>query len=329
MLVASVDVGYSNVKIATQHKDGREPMAWQVSPAGAGALGKLTASLNGARSLGSGVHVVLDGEDYVALVDPRNLQLHERPLHEDYPRSMEYRALFLGALEKIGAQRIGRLVTGLPVIQAQNKALRQRLETQLSGTHTIRPGVTVTVDAVSVLPQPVGAWLSFLHANPRYRRADMRAMVFDVGFYSVDYVVLDNGKLSDVSSGSSLLATSKILEKAAELILEQNGIRVSVARIESAVRAKHENIQVGTREVPLAPILKVAAKAYAPDVVNQVKRSLRADAEGIGLILLAGGGAELYRDALRAAMPATTEIVGVENPVTANATGFCYFGMSL
>ncbi len=63
--------------------------------------------------------------------------------------------------------------------------------------------------------------------------------------------------------------------------------------------------------------------------MDKVKQSLRADAEGIGLILLAGGGAPLYRDALRTAMPATTEIVSVENPVTANATGFCYFGMTL
>lgn len=329
MLVASVDIGYSNVKIATQPKDGREAMAWQVSPAGAGSMDKLTTSLNGARSVGSGVHVVIDGEDFVALVDPRNLQLHERPLHEDYPSSRDYRALFLGALEKIGAQRIGCLVTGLPVIQAQDPVARQRLEKQLTGTHVIRPGVEVTVDSVRVLPQPVGAWMSFLYANPRYRRADIRAMVFDVGFYSVDYVVLDNGKLRNVSSGSSLLATSKILEKASDLIHEHHGQRVSVARIESAVRAQQNHIHVGTREVPLGPILKDAAKVYAPSVVDKVKQSLRADAEGIGLILLAGGGAPLYRDALRTAMPATTEIVSVENPVTANATGFCYFGMTL
>lgn len=126
------------------------------------------------------------------------------------------------------------------------------------------------------------------------------------------------------------MAMLKILEKAAELILEQNGIRVSVARIENRVRAKHENIQVGTREVPLAPILKVAAKAYAPDVVNQVKGILPSGRRRHWADLARRGRCRVCIEtpcAPRCRPPRTYCECGESGDGV--ATGFCYFGMSL
>lgn len=108
MLVASVDVGYSNVKIATQHKDGREPMAWQVSPAGAGALGKLTASLNGARSLGSGVHRCAGRRGLCGAGGPAQPATARASAARGLPAFDGIPSTSLGASEKIGAQRIGR-----------------------------------------------------------------------------------------------------------------------------------------------------------------------------------------------------------------------------
>lgn len=324
MNICGLDLGYSQAKLVVSSNPGGLPRK-MVYPAGAGPLSQLPKTMSGDTDLGGAVRVDVDGEAFAALAEPRDFQGHQRPLHEDYAASREYRALFYGSLVRVGARRIDYLITGLPVAQAKNRSTRERLESQLQGEHLIRDGMRVTVDRVRVLPQPVGAWLSWLNDNKRYQNSDIRALMFDVGFYSVDWCLLDRGKIQDAASGSSCLATSAILERAVAMVAEQYGTRISLSRLEEALRTNKPSISAGAKDLEMAPLMKAAAASVSSSVLNQVKQSLRALSDDVNFVLLAGGGSGLFAGAVAEAFP-SAKISYVDDPVMANARGFYYYG---
>ncbi|OJY94419.1 MAG: hypothetical protein BGP25_05360 [Lysobacterales bacterium 63-13] len=323
-MIVGLDLGYSAIKLASSDPKGAPPHLARF-PAGACPIAHLPKAMGGDVDLGSAVRVDIDGETYAALAEPRDFQNFQPPLHEFYSQSREYRALFLASLFKVGARHIDFLVTGLPVSQAKDRDFRLKLQDTLTGEHRIRDSLTVTVGRVKVLPQPVGAWMNWLIDNPPYRTRDVRALIFDVGFYSVDWVILERGKVLDAASGSSYLATSKVLEEAARLIQLEHKTRYSLARLEEAMRSGQPNYFVGDRELPLQPMLNRAARNIAENVLNEVRQSLRTQTDSLDLILLAGGGSGLYANAVREAFP-QVRVVVAGDAVMANARGFYYFG---
>lgn len=322
-MIVGLDIGYSAVKIASTMASG--PPKLQVFPAGACPIANLPTGLGFDIELGGAVQVDVDGEAYAALAEPRGLQNYCAPLHAGYTGSREYRALFLSSLFKVGAMHIDYLVTGLPVSQAKERELRLKLQAQLTGKHCIRDSLTVTVDRVTVLPQPVGAWMNHLFDHPEYRTRDVRALIFDVGFYSVDWVILERGKVLDAASGSSYLATSKVLEEASRLMESEHNIKFSIQRLERLLRTKQDAYFVGDRELPLKPLLDRAVANVANSALNQVRQSLRTQTDSLDLILLAGGGTSFYADAVRAYFPGVRVVVG-DDALIANARGFYLFG---
>ena len=322
--ILALDVGYSGTKIVASGANG-EPQQLKF-PSGAGPAGLLPKNLDGTVDLAGGVLVPVEGEIFAAFAEPRAFQNHERPLHEDYTTSREYQALVLGALARTTPEGdVDYLVTGLPVSQAKDAETRLRLEHQLQGEHALAGGRTIRVRRVKVLPQPVGAWVNFTYLQPEYRTADVRVLVFDVGFYSVDWVILDRGRIQDVASGSSTLATSAILERASGLIADRHGARVSLGRLEEAVRMGRATVRAGSAELVLQDVLIEAAKQPAGAVVNAIKQSIRSQADDINMILMVGGGSRFYRPALDAAFPGIRFVVA-DNPVMANAMGFYRYG---
>lgn len=322
-MILGLDLGYSAAKLVSTNPDGLPRMA--THPAGACPISQLPTGLGGEAHLGGAVRVEIDGEPYAALAEPRDIHDHARPLHEDYPSSKEYRSLFLGSLYKVGARRIDWLVTGLPVAQAKDPVRRQHLERQLAGEHVIRDQIAVTVDKVTVLAQPVGAWVSWLADNPEFTAMDVRALIIDPGFYSVDWCLIERGKIKSDASGSSTQATSAVIEQAAKVVFDRHGARISISRLEEALRNGKSSISAGGQTVMMGPLMAESAARLSGSVVNQIKQSLRSQVDDVDIVLLAGGGSNLYAGAVREAMPkARVEVVS--DAVLANARGFYYFG---
>ena len=73
-----------------------------------------------------------------------------------------------------------------------------------------------------------------------------KTLVIDPGFYSLDYVTFSEGMLDHSISGSSLLASSRIMERAAELISKEfgsaNGKEMRREAIEEAIRLKKDKL---------------------------------------------------------------------------------------
>ncbi|MGH8159255.1 MAG: hypothetical protein ACREPQ_14135 [Rhodanobacter sp.] len=320
--LVGLDIGYSQVKVVYGEK--LELRAEERLPAGVAAIDSCPRAVSGdlAPSI---VRVNVRGEDLGALIDPTLLQGSTRVLHEDYPSTREYMALFLATLKRLNLTDVAHLVTGLPVTQALNPMARRSLESRLVGTHELGPGHKVVVKEVTVLPQPIGAWLAL--AQDKGVAPQGRVLVFDAGHYSVDWVVLDQGQLMHQSSSSAHQAGSRLLEIAAEGILHDHGVRVSPSRIEQAVRGGMKQMSVGDVIVDLHAQLATAAKKITPGVIGRVREGLRNDLDSISHVVLAGGATPAYLGELRLAFP-RARFHDMNQGVLANARGFWLWALA-
>jgi plasmid segregation protein ParM len=73
--------------------------------------------------------------------------------------------------------------------------------------------------------------------------------------------------------------------------------------------------------VHLAPVLTLVARDVAAVALEALRQSLRREATNIDLVLLAGGGGELYGTSAGTLFPGASVVVSV-NPVAANVRGF-------
>ena len=156
MNVLGIDIGYSNLKLA-YGPQGAEPKVL-LRPAGAAPADRLGEKIGG-NGEEDFLRVLVNGEPFVAGLSPDRAELWSRELHEDYPSTNSYRALFHAGLLLSELDQIDLVVTGLPVNQYLNPELRERLAAQMQGEHQITPRRKITVSKVKVVPQPVGGFV--------------------------------------------------------------------------------------------------------------------------------------------------------------------------
>lgn len=324
MFIAGLDIGYSNLKVVSGTVDEKVSLEIKVFPVGAGPTELMSGDFRG--EISSGIRVQVDGRPYVAGVEPEQLANWERALHDDYPASLEYRALFHAAMLQTGRAYIDQLVTGLPVSHFQDERVKARLIDRLSGVHEVAPGLAVRVGKVDVVPQPVGSYLDVAVSSGREDEfADAEILVIDPGFFSVDWVYLSGTDIRHEWSGSSTLATSRLLEEVSSSVFKEYDFRISPEKIERMIRAGKTHLPVPKHQVLVADQLKEASKKVGPMVMNHLQASMRTKQNDISIVILAGGGASYYRDAVEAIFP-RAEIVVPKESVTANARGFWYYG---
>ena len=214
MNILGIDIGYSNLKLAFGPKG--ESAKTHLRPAGAAPADRFGSRFDG-KAQDEFLHVLVHGQEFVAGVSPDRAEMWTRSLHADYTASASYEALFHAGLLLSEMDRIEVLVTGLPVSQYLDEARRNALAEQMCGTHQVTPKRAVSVEKVKVIPQPIGGLLDYI-AQEDADIEDARVLVVDPGFFSVDWVVIAHKDLHRQSSGTSLNASSVILEEASRLI---------------------------------------------------------------------------------------------------------------
>jgi len=326
MDILAIDIGYSNLKLVWGNVQ-QGPLKTFVRPVGAAPERYLANNLSGDRSGGTAIEVEVDGETYVAGVEPDNLGVWERALHDDYPSTRSYRALFYAALKMVDTSKVDLLVTGLPVSHYYERGRKEKLAQRLCGLHRVDQQTEVMVENVHVIPQPVGAFFdAIVCAGLEAKFEDAEVLVLDPGFFSVDWVLVKNNQVQKRWAGTSHQATSALLEETARLIGEDHFAKVSVTKLESFLRNQKKNLPVRGDRVDIAPYLEKASKTTSELVMNSVLASLRSLKGDINAVVLAGGGAHYYEESVRNLFPGTKVIVPHE-PVLTNARGFWSFGV--
>jgi plasmid segregation protein ParM len=322
--ILGLDIGYSNLKLAVGPR-GQTPQT-HLRPAGAAPADRFGARFDG-KAQEEFLHVLAEGQAFVAGVAPDRAELWSRSLHADYPASASYEALFHAGLLLSELEHVDVLVTGLPVSQYLDETRRNAVAEQMRGSHQVTPKRSVTVDKVKVVPQPVGGLLDYI-AQQDADIEDARVLVVDPGFFSVDWVVIANKDLHRQSSGTSLNASSVILEEASRLIAKDHGAAVGTEALENVLRAGKPSVLVLGQRVEIAPYIEQAARTIGPVVVESIQKSLRTESRMVDLVVLVGGGAEFFREAVQSAFPRLT-VVTTQEPVFSNARGFWLMGAAL
>lgn len=321
--VLGMDIGYSNLKVAMGYKD--QAMETKILPVGAAPITFMPRTVTGGYGTTGGfVQVLVDDEQWVAGVEPERLQGWERELHASYPETKQYRALLYAALALTGKKVIDTLVTGLPVSQFIVPEHRTSLENMIKGKHRISEKIEIEVKNVVVVPQPAGAYMDITSKVDETIEAlinEGKTIVIDPGFFSVDWVALEEGEIRFEFSGTSLKAMSVLLEKACLLIRNKYGGDLSMEKIEKAIRSGKSEIPLYGEMVNFIPYIDEALIEVSKDALTALKKTLRSDGLDADVVLLAGGGAESYKAAAKEIFP-KSRIVVSDDPVMANARGF-------
>jgi plasmid segregation protein ParM len=330
MNVVGLDIGYSNLKLAYGAADGS--MKTVVRPAGAAPADRFGSRFDG-RAQDDFLHVVVNGEPYVAGVSPDRAEMWERSLHADYAKTDSYRALFNAGLLLSEMKEIDLLVTGLPVSQFQDEALRRDLEKRFSGEHQVTPKRVINVKKVRVVAQPIGGLYDYLNESEsgpldEQITEEHRILVVDPGFYSLDWVMVTNGQIQRQSSGTSIKASSVLLEQAGISIAEEHGSKPSIESLENAIRSGRNSILLTGQRVDLAPYLKAASESLASVTATSIQRALRVENMSPDIVVLVGGGSSFFEKTIQDAFP-RLKVVSPKNPVLANARGFWLYGASI
>ncbi len=320
--VVGLDIGYSNVKMAYGHADQDQPTL-MVRPAQAAPV----TSLNGNIDLKDGEHYVyLNNEQWVGFVNPGRSGV-KRELHADYPSTDTYRALFNASISEVcadGRSEIDHLITGLPVKQARNAELVERLTAQLTGTHQVSPKREIKVKKVTVLPQPVGTlnYIYATHPNPEILEESV-LLVLDPGFFSVDWVVFRRGDIVRDSSDSSMEAMSALLDAInVEIAKDFGGNGPGRDKIEIAMQNGRNRVFLFGDEVDLGPFIEQASNVVAPKALLNMKQQMRfLDGEAVDFVLLGGGGGNCYKSAAQQVFPRSKTLTS-DRPVISNAFGY-------
>jgi len=222
----------------------------------------------------------------------------------------------------MGATEIGLLNVGLSMstIDSMAEALQQRLV----GTHVLsNPRATskrvVNVHSVRVLPQPLGAFFDYMARTNQFEQMrNRRCLIIDPGYLTVDWLLCDGLKVMPARSGAYDGGVSTLVNDIAVVMSAELGRAVAPLAIDAALRNNKPIKAFGT-ETPLEKFT-VRIRTKTMEAASAIQAKVGNDSD-VDLILVGGGGAHLYLDAIRQKFPLTTVDL-IRDPIFANVRGF-------
>ena len=322
-IVRAVDVGFGNTKYVTGCDADGIRCAFFPSVAYPSARDLSSVSVTERRKT---VAVPVDGLFYevgpevnLAADTFRATQMHDR-----YTDTPEYAALLRGALALMKLDRIDLLVVGLPV--AAFAAKKGALEKAMVGTHEVGGGRTVTVHRALAVAQPQGALVYYASLHQKIRTiANEQSLIIDPGARTFDWLVTRGMRLVQKKSHSINRGMVDIAQAIASEISEEIGTPYrDFDAIDLALRTgKNPMIYQKTYDIsPLMPIAQTIARQAVSSMMQWIDASY-----SFQNIILVGGGAFLFRKAVKQAFPKHT-IHEVKDPMYANVKGFQIAGIN-
>lgn len=246
-------------------------------------------------------------------------------LHEDYVRTPEYLALARGALRAMQVDEIDLLVVGLPVAMfASGKAALEKL---MAGDHDVGGGRRVVVRRARAMAQPHGALIDYASRLDAVVRMEHEySLVIDPGSRTFDWLVARGMKLSHKRSHSVDRGMWDILNLIADDISAEIGVPyTNLEAIDEALR-RHKPLTVYRKQYRLSRMMPIV-EGVARQAVGAMLRRIGATYD-VQNVILVGGGAFLFRKAVRDAFKAH-EVVDIEDPFFANVRGYQIAGRNL
>ena len=247
-----------------------------------------------------------------------------KQLHDEYTETPEYMALLRGALSMMKLSRIDLLVVGLPVALFAVK--KTALEKAMTGRHDIGGGKVVTVGKALAVPQPQGALVHY--ASEHQKMAEIgneQSLIIDPGSRTFDWLVARGMRLVQKQSYSFNRGMSDVLRLlAAEITKDIGSPYRDYDAIDLALRTGKQPM-IFQKPYDMKRLLPLA-ETVAEQAVSTMKEWIEAP-HSLQNIILVGGGAFLFRKAVKAAFP-KHRIHEVKEPMFANVRGFQLAGQN-
>lgn len=247
-----------------------------------------------------------------------------KQLHDEYTESPEYLALLRGALSMMKLSHIDLLVVGLPVaLFAVKKAALEKL---MVGSHEVGGGKTVTIGKALAVAQPQGALVHYASEHKKLATiGSEQSLIIDPGSRTFDWLVARGMRLVQKQSHSFNRGVSDVLRLLAAEITKSIGTPYrDYDAIDLALRTGkspviYQKVYDMSRHLPLA-------ESVAEQAVSTMKEWIESP-HSLQNIILVGGGAFLFRKAVKAAFP-MHRIHEVKEPIFANVKGFQLAGQN-
>ncbi|MCL2591246.1 MAG: PRTRC system protein D [Betaproteobacteria bacterium] len=249
----------------------------------------------------------------------RSTQMHDR-----YIETPEYMALLRGALAQMKTDTIDLLVVGLPV--SAFFAKKAALEKAMLGGHNIGGGKTVTVRKALAMAQPQGALVDYAFQHQKQESIEHElSLIIDPGSRTFDWLVARGMRLVQNKSYSVNRGVSDMLLAIASEISADIGSPYSdIDAIDRALRTNKKPM-IFQKPYDLTRAMPIV-RSIAQQAVDSMLRSI-GDTHSLQNIILVGGGAYLFKKAVKEAFP-KHRILEVQNPLFANVRGFQIAGMN-
>lgn len=325
-----LDMGYGFIKV----DDGREGHVFP-SVVGEGNSGMPLSLGVGPRQESNELRITYNGKNYLVGDHAiRHSRIAHRGLSPTRAEGDDLKILFLAALSLYSRETVNNfyVVTGLPPGRMH---MADDLVRQLRGDHEIirqtgasRFGVSIRLERIEVVPQPVGTFWAEVLDNRGQIRTDHpllrgRVGIIDVGFRTSDYATIIDGEYSPAFSKTVPIGISFGYEDVAQKLATEYGLEREQYALDDAVISGMVN--VSGRPVDIADL--------RDDVFGDIATKLLVEARSLWQIqeydhiLITGGGSRVVERYLRPEMP---QAQIANDPVTANARGYyawAYYNM--
>ncbi|WP_038205761.1 PRTRC system protein D [Xenophilus azovorans] len=247
-----------------------------------------------------------------------------KQLHDDYTDTPEYMALLRGALSFMKVPHIDLLIVGLPVALFTLK--KAALEKAMAGSHSVGGGKTVTVGKALAIAQPQGALVHYAAEHEKMATiGNEQSLVVDPGSRTFDWLVTRGMRLVQKQSSSINRGMSDVLRLLAAEISKDVGTPYrDYDAIDLALRTGKAPV-IFQKPYDMKKHLPLA-ESVAQQAVSTMRQWIETP-ESIQNIILVGGGAFLFKKAVKAAFP-KHRIHEVKEPMFANVRGFQLAGLN-
>lgn len=247
-----------------------------------------------------------------------------KQLHDEYTESPEYMALLRGALSMMKLPHIDLLIVGLPVALFTLK--KAALEKAMVGSHQVGGGKTVTVTKAMAVAQPQGALVHYAAEHQKIETIGTeQSLVIDPGSRTFDWLVTRGMRLVQKQSHSINRGMSDVLRLLAAEISKDVGTPYrDFDAIDLALRTGKAPV-IFQKPYDMKKHLPLA-ESVAQQAVSTMRQWIETP-ESLQNIILVGGGAYLFKKAVKAGFP-KHRIHEVKEPMFANVRGFQIAGQN-
>lgn len=217
-----------------------------------------------------------------------------------------------------------RVATGLPVDHMPDAP---DLKAALLGQHVVKTETTdfiANITEVMIMPQPYGTIYAQTltesgEVNPAHTY--MRTGVCDVGTFTVDLALDDDGEFVDAESGSVEGGVSGVLERIAALLEREHRQKIPPKLVETVLRTGQ--FRAKGEVIDYSAAVESALEPLRSATLNLLSEKWKTGTT-VDVIYLSGGGAELVYEAVSEAYGQTQLVTQAQ---LANARGYLRYAL--